>query len=512
MTMADDHDANLGVLMAHAWWTRDAAWTRSWFTEFFTPLITQGFLLPPLLAYDLRSAAERGDRRRGAKAGKRNNGACWDAFMTWAHNVCAGSLSPAQSARSDRRTESSNRLAKSISASLMDQVDISALRRKDGVLDPRGLLRLESKRLDAGLPHDVVLRDAWKLIEGAVAKQRFFELAAISECLPFPGRNGDELDPFLPKLLGVEANRDQLREPQIRGTNPRADNPRVVLAPTGEFAKRDLGGMPSDLGRLAPTELLMLRESGAGPRGGRLGSRRVAFRTLFLYRAINGQLLQRYSRSVKPAEMEPVVHVQVDLVDTPESHRLSDPPNPPVISWYRALAVQLVHTLARLSKPFRWDVTFRVQCGEEANIASVILPASLLGELGGSKQRALELIVARLPEAFASRRGVRREAYEAQNVGVPEVDLWLRVVLGARDSYGGESFLRQRPPASHERGIRVERLRNGDYGLAVSNSAADAHLLHLDPSRRSTSPTAVAKEVVSELLGESHEETETWQM
>lgn len=255
----------------------------------------------------------------------------------------------------------------------------------------------------------------------------------------------------------------------------------------------------------------MLRESGAGPRGGRLGSRRVAYRTLFLYRAVHGHLLQRYSQSVKPAEMEPVVHVQVDLLDTPESHRLSDPPNAPVISWYRAIAVEVVHTLARLSKPFCWDVTFRVQSGDEPRVASATFPASVLGGLGVSRYRALELLAAGIPEAFASRRGVRRDAYEVEHVEVSEVDLWLRVVLGARDHDGGESFLRQRPLASHERGIRIERLRNGDYGLAVSDAAVDAHLLHLDLSRRSASPIAVAKEVVSELLGESHEESRAWQ-
>ncbi len=497
--------------MAHAWWARDAEWTRSWFAGFFTPLVARGYLLPPLLAYDLRSAAERGDRRRGSKAGKRNNGPCWDAFMTWAHHVCAGSLSPAQSARSERRTESSLRLAQAISAMLMDRVDISPLRRRGGVLDPRTLLELEARRLDGERARDGVIHNMWTLVDGAVASRRYFELAAISECLPFHGRTGDELDPFLAKLLGVESNRSESKEPPIRGSNPKADNPRVMLTPTGAFAKRDLGGLPSDLGRLAPTELLMLRESGSGPRGGRLGSRRVAYRTLFLHRAVQGQLLQRYSQSVKPAEMEPVVHVQVDLLDSPESHRLSDPPNPPVISWYRAIAVEVVHTLARLSKPFRWDVTFRVQSGEEQRVASATFPASVLGELGISRYRALELLAAGIPEAFASRRGVRRDAYEVEHAGVSEVDLWLRVVLGARDHDGGVSFLRQQPLASHERGIRIERLRNGDYGLAVSDAAVEAHLLHLDLRRRSASPIVVAKEVVSELLGESHEESRVWQ-
>lgn len=506
MSMDDAIEANLTRLMAHAWWSREIDWTREWYNGFYAPLLAEGLMLPPLLAYDMRSAAERGDRRRGAAAGKRQNAQCWDAFMIWAHRVCAGSLAAAQAARFDRRTGAALRLARSMATSLMERVDISDLRSRGGEFDPRGLLELEARRLSGDRPAESVMARLWSVVDGAVARHAFFDLVSIAECIPFQGRVGDDLDPFVPKLLGSDPTRKDLQEPPIRGTNPKADNPRVMLTPTGEFAKRDLGGIPGDLARLAPTELLMLRESGSGPKGGKLGARRVAYRTLFLYRAVHGHLLQRFSHSVRPAEMEPVVHLQVDLLDAPEAHRLTDPPNPPSISWYRALAVEVVHSLARLSVPFRWEVSVRLQCSDGPRVGQAIFSGLEMAELGVSRRRALEVLAGGLPEAFASRRGVRRDGWGGNETEVSQPDLWLRVVLGERDQTTGDLLLRDRLRAPHERAVRVERVRNGDYGFAVTENAAEAHLLHVDLSQRSASPALVGSELVSVLLGLGDEE------
>lgn len=501
MSMNDVIDDSLKVLMAHAWWSRDADWTREWYSGFYAPLVAEGLMLPPLLAYDVRSAAERGDRRRGVAAGKRRNAQCWDAFMIWAHRVCAGSLAAAQAAKPDKRTGAALRLARSMATSLMERVDISGLRRRGGQFDPRGLLELETRQLSGQEASEDAMARLWSVVDAAVARRAFFDLVSIADCLPFQGRVGDDLDPFVPKLLGLDPARWEWQEPPIRGSNPRADNPRVMITPTGEFAKRDLGGIPGDLARLAPTELLMLRESGSGPRGGKLGARRVAYRTLFLYRAVHGHLLQRFSHSIRPAEMEPVVHLQVDLLDAPEAHRLTDPPDPPLISWYRALAVELIHTFARLSVPFRWDLSVRLQWCDGPRVEQVILMGPEVAELGESKHRALEVLASGLPEAFASRRGVRRERWEADEAEVLQADLWLRVVLGERDQMVGDLLLRDRLRAAHERAVRVERVRNGDHGFGATDSAIEAHLLHVDLGRRSASPAMVGNEVVSALLG-----------
>ena len=505
--MADGVETLLRSISSHAWWTRDAEWNRSWFTGFFTPLVSAGFPLPPLFAYDLRSAAERGDRRRGVAAGRRKHPASWDAFMAWAHALGIGNLSNAQSLRTDRRTEAMQRVAQLISASLIDQVDISGLRGRGGVLDPKRLLDLEGKRISGSGNSDGALQKMWSHVEGVVASGRFYDLVSIAEGLPFQGRKDDDLDTFVPRLLELGSSKTDWMEPSIRGTNPRADNSRMMLTPTGEFAKRDLGGIPSELGRLAPTELVMLREAGAKPRGGKLRSRSVAFRTLFLYRATQGHLLQRYSQSVKPDEMEPIVHVQIDLLDTPEAHRLSDPPHPPIISWYRAVAVELVHTLARLSKSFRWAMTFRLHCSDGVGARQAVFTSSAIAELGASRQRALEVLVAGLPEAFASRRGVRRDAPDTDESDPSEVDLWARIVLGERHRDGGATSIGQPPRAAYERGVRVERIRNGDYGFAASQGCSETHQLHIDLNRRGTSPSSAANEIVSVLLDESEEES-----
>lgn len=103
------------------------------------------------------------------------------------------------------------------------------------------------------------------MVDGVVASRRYFDLAPISECLPFQGRSGDDLDPFLPKLLGVETNRGEWKEPPIRGTNPRADNPRVMLTPKRP-SEHDIGSESflSDNGGAIPASVLQFTNTRSG--------------------------------------------------------------------------------------------------------------------------------------------------------------------------------------------------------------------------------------------------------
>ena len=55
--------------------------------------------------------------------------------------------------------------------------------------------------------------------------------------------------------------------------------------------------------------------------------------------------------------MEPSVHLQLDFVDEPDDHCLSEPPAPPVVSWYRAVLVELVHQFLREFVVAGWSIT-----------------------------------------------------------------------------------------------------------------------------------------------------------
>ena len=93
----------LRVLAGHAIWTRDMAWAQQWYDGFLKPLFAEELYLPPLLAFDLRSAAERGERRHGKFAVARADLSDWKEFMLWMHSVTVERLPLGTAARVEMR-------------------------------------------------------------------------------------------------------------------------------------------------------------------------------------------------------------------------------------------------------------------------------------------------------------------------------------------------------------------------------------------------------------------------
>ncbi len=514
-----DLESRLKTIADHAWWMRDEKWSRAWWESFFCPLVREGLFLPPLLAYDIRSSADRGEHRRGPASLRRKHSSEWGSFLLWAQRVTLGCLSTKDLASIEARSRSGRRIARLLAANIMDRVDLSGLR-ENGDFSPLRCLSAETAWLSGA--EDPVMKEVWALIENFVLTRtvrgmgrgrqegapsedlsgRYSELASIADSIPFVGRTGEDLDLFVPRLLSEPFPSTAFDEPQISGWEPRADNPRVALSPTGEFAQRDTGGVPGELARLAPSELLLLQQANSGAGGDSTEgkrSREDRFRTLFLFRATRRELLQRFSQANRPSLMEPSMLLQVDLFDELELHRLSDPPFPPLISWYRATLVELIHLFSRLAKPFRWTIRFNLNHFCERGRTNRRLYKPDLEELGQSPESCFSSLVWQMPGLFTNRSCLAREPVKPDD-GPFEADLWLRIVLGDPKRFIGRNEAQDSILTNQEAGARIERLRNGSFGIKCCGSALEAHLIELDFSHEPAPPAVAAWELVGQTL------------
>jgi hypothetical protein len=501
----------LETIADFAIWTQPIQWLEGPYLSFLTKLYAAGLFLPPLLALDVCSAAEQGQRRPGRRAFARGALEDWQAWMRRLNGIIRLPLSHEELLRSSLRTESAFRVASCVARCLMGQVDVSSLRRS-GQFHAVPMLCYEANRLtlanaphqpDAASQHFRRLKDSSEVsvltrcheaVAKSVKSRRGHEFLPASQILTASPRAGGEVDPFLIRMLELDAEPD-IPEPPVRGRVPTADNPREDLSYYGEFARRELGPLPDDPSRLAPTELLLLRQATHGP-----DDERPLYRNLFLLRASQSGLLQRYHRDTRSAQMEPISLLQIDLFDEPEYHRLNDPPHPPVISWYRALAIQLIHQFAYLSAPFSWTNYFRFNVCEGNRVYSAVINAEESEALGISPRWTLEKLVRLCPRAFTGFRvGTPRQLVE-QNSQL-DWDVWLRIVLGKGNHAVGDSLCPQQRGVV-ESGLRVERQRDGDWGLAQCEVCSEAHRLpirHFDLSGES--PRVAAEGLIKESLG-----------
>jgi len=465
-----DEKSALEVLAEYAMWTRPKGWTEYWFACFLTPLYLEGLFLPPLFAYEICSAAERGERCRGLHANDRQNSDRWLEFNYWLHDVIVRLPAERRAAKLAADRDIAKRCARLFALHLMGQFDLTGIR--DGNrFEPEKLLQWEANRLTGGGSVPELLNEIWNFYEEAVETGALRRYLPASELLNLAAGPGAEIDPFLSRLLELDNAPAAITEPQIRGVNSRADNPRKILSPVGEFAKRDLDRLPDELGRLAPIELLLYQMSrkNAGT------DRKVeqGFKTLFLMRVADGHLLQRMSHDTRPAQMQPAALFQVEFGDDPELHQLSDPPHAPIISWYRALAVELVHRLAALSIPFRWSVSFlfNYQNGERSCRGEFDMRQ--IGPLAAGSYATLKALVAACPNAFTAAWPQIADSRGTTHEQIQEVDYWMRIALGVFDTRQRHYFAKSPVRALHEKCVRVEKSRDGSWGVASGEVCAE---------------------------------------
>lgn len=492
----------LRVVAGHAIWSRDLAWAQQWFQTFLKPLFADGLFLPPLLAFDLRSAAERGERRNGKFAGDRDNLSSWKEFMLWMHSVTVERLPPGVGARAEARNTAALRVAKILALHLMGRTDASSLRSADQ-FDATASVILETQRIQGDANAAERLGPMWEVVNQLVRSERFEDLIPLCESHATNERRVVPIDPFLKKLLiDPKTRRSGFQEPPIQGRVRQSDSPRKILSAAGEFARRDLGGLPDNLGRLAPTELLLLHEAFGGSAAPHPVIASDGFRTLFLLRASQSGLLQRFHYDTESAHTQPTVCLEVELSDDPNDHRLSDPPRPPTISYYRAVAVHLIHQFARLAGEFQWSLHGMLAHNAMTSRHCVTLERQEVQQLANSPHEAFESLVSHCPSMFVAARS-RQQIQRAHRAdSESEFDLAIRVVIGPEFGDGEKRIQQSNVRSRVERAVRAERRRDGSWGWSVSENCRDAQTLDVsDFSWDIDDPASVATRLILETLG-----------
>lgn len=442
---------SLAVLAGHAIGARPVDWSATWFAQQYTALCQEHLFLPPLLAYELHSAIDFGDRRPGVASTSRPERETWAEFLDCLRVMSQSGVSPTRRVQSHRRPRVAARLCRLFAQRLLtcDEFAGWTALRTGGLLFPDELLHLEVERL-GGVASNPALSACWAWLDATAARRELDRLVPHAEILALAA--GVEADPFLDGLLSGAGTPSTTAGPPVRGTAPRADNPRRILWPTGDFAKRDLGQLPDELGRLAPSELVLMQGLGQS------GDAARPLQALFLQRLSQGRLLQRYSDHQRHAFMEPAGRFQVDLVTQIDDHRLPPPPCLPAVSWYRAVAIQLFHQFACLRLQFRWSMDYVLACSHAGRISLSVLTEAAVLDLAESPESARRVLTELNPHAFSSDWPGPGGESPPPMARPQELDVHLRITLGRNrlESSVGPEIRAALPLA-----VRVERAENG---------------------------------------------------
>lgn len=410
--------------------------------------------LPPLLAYELHSAIDRGEGRAGAASANRPERENWAEFLSLLHRLTYPGGILARREHGQRRRRVAARICRLFALRLLAEdafINWNSVRTQ-GLLLPTDLVNLEAGRL-SHVSSAPTLQACWDHLDAAAARQELERFLPQVELLALAAEM--EMDPFLCGMLLGKGNAEHSSEPPVRGSTPKADNPRRILWPTGDFARRDLGALPDELGRLAPSELVLMRGLGRPA-----GSVAQSLQTLFLLRFSQGQFLQRYSSHSRHAFMEPTGRIQIELVTELEDHQLTVPPLTPVVSWYRAVAVQLYHMLACLRLEFRWSLEYVMAYSLDGRTSVVRLTDDAASGLAVSAEAALRVLTQACPQAFTSDWPVLSGEFLQPTTRPKEQDILVRITLG-------RLLPKKLLPAELESrsavqlAVRIERAENG---------------------------------------------------
>jgi hypothetical protein len=514
--MTSATEEKLGKLAHHSIWTRDLVWLRKWHDDIFVPACSEGTITAPLAALDICSALDRGVQREGEFAAKREGYAQWLRFLGEINQSGSARDATARSLVTQKATAIHRRTLRAFSLALMNEnwVATHDYWTSSGPSLAGRLLDAEVARLDGRNQTDS-LDELWAVIDAAAVGGR------LSNCLPpsiwayLRNRTSKPIDPFLFSLLESFPEAESLTAPSIVGSNPQAIHHRRRIGPSGEFARRDLGSLPSNLARLAPTELMFFSGSAKAeperitreaptPRGrksnGRFTSEPArgtgsALRSLFVMKTIEGRLLQRFSYEADPSTMEPSAMLQVEIADCAEYHLLPADDGVPMITWFRAVAVHLANTFARIAARSRWSVTTALVHSFNGRHACGLLPPNSRDSLASSCSDALDFLTLSNPRAFQSGwpGAVDRPAPEAKRR--PEIDYCLRIVLGAPEAAAelpGGLLVNARQQC----GVRIERAPNGNWGLESASETAAAPTLGVRDLEHAVDDPAEAAQII----------------
>ncbi len=477
--MSSPLQQSLAVLAGHAIGARPTTWSETWFAEHYTALCQEHLFMPPLLAYELHSAIDSGDRRPGTASADRPEREAWAEFLGSLRGMSQPGISTVFREQSPRRQRVAARLCRLLAQRLLthDEFGGWTALRTGGLLSPAELLRLEAARL-GGTASNPALSACWEWLDAAAARRVLDRLVPHVEVLSLAAEV--EADPFLDGLFSGTETPAATMEPPVRGTAPRADNPRRILWPTGDFAKRDLGQLPDELGRLAPSELVLMQGLGQPNHAA------LPLKALFLQRLSQGRLLQRYSDHRRHAFMEPAGRFQVDLVTRIDDHRLPRPPLLPAVSWYRAVAIQLFHQFDCLRLQFRWSMDYVLTCSHAGRTSVSLLTEAAAPDLAESPESARRILMELNPHAFGSGwPGLGGESPPPPAARPQEMDVHIRITLGRNrlDLSAGPEIRAAVPLA-----VRAERAENGLWQLISAPEECSGPAAARTTAHRGTTP------------------------
>ncbi len=516
--MSASTQIHLAALSAHAIWSRDPAWLQVWYDRYYAPACRDSLFLPPLLALDLCSAMDRGVRKPGSRATARNGFTAWSDFLEWLNARALAALETRTTSISGPFSPGTWRILRSFGLALLnrDWRCPPEFASRSGGLLPEAILAAESARCDGEGPCPA-LDDCWVSLDQDAIRGSLKVWIPEGVLLSLGRPQGGDVDPFLVKLLYDEMEPERDTPKSITGSKPKSQHHRMRLGAAGEFAKRDLGGLPSDLGRLAPTELMYLAAgdppapAAAAPRG-RLTApprptgieipRERALRARFVMKMSQGGLLQRFSRVRDPSVMEPHGRLHVEITDRPELHQLHESGHPPLISWYRAVLIQLVHQLARLCAEAGWSIEVALVHSFGENLAAAIIPSDHRDHLAASVAEARDLVIGVCPDAFRAGWASPSRSLPAISPFPPEMDFGIRVQLGGtcEQDHAAKESLHFRPRVHWA--ARVEKAHSGVWGMALGNDVSEAPTLEItEMNCMDDNPATAAACVLRSLLG-----------
>lgn len=452
-------------------------WTKKWWNDFYIPMLEEGFFLPPLVSYDIFTScylnnitSNSGKQFKKLKYNTTNYKNLFDTIRQVA-------LKSIRKTSEEEKEKLSFRLgkffAKQISCRFMDNLDNKDNKINCNIFNAEEILDKEIDTLKEE-NSSLAFKNTW--FKKVIRYRNNSELVSNFELIPFKGRERTFIDPF----IGVYIQNDiekKLERSNVYGKEKNAENKSMVIGEVGKFAKMDAGKLPEEIDRLSPTDLLLLYK-GINNKTIKRNTLQNVCHKYFLLKASNGELWQKYSSRIANSHTMPSVIVQLDFLDEIDFHRISNPPLPPRVSFYRSLIINLITQLIDTSKKFKWSLNLLINHRLFNVTETIFISDENLSKFGKNRENCLNYLISQLPAIFISGLPVNTTNITFSNE-IVEYSLWARIVLGEYQS----SLLKEKAleiAANDEIGIRVECSANGCVQLRDSYSAIEAEQIFLD--------------------------------
>ncbi len=468
-------DSYLEQLSNFAVMKRDKSWNLIWWNEYYIPLFNDFCILPPLISYNIFSASVKGDKRSGKNFRNIKEFDLLGSFFTKISKSISEQAILDKDSTDKYRMEIAERFARFISYRLMDIIesDIKKISKKNIL----SIFQLQ-----------------WAVFKESLNNPD--SILPEMEYIAIKNRNGFLIDPFFMKYESdlFEINKSNKK---LYGQDLSADSQKVFFSSVGEYAKTDMGQIPELLNRLLPTELLLLYKGFYGKSRGRAGALRKQTKAMFLYKAVNNELWQRYSKRLINSRTRPELILQIDFKDDIENHRLLFPPQAPIVSFYRAMILEFIIKMMHLTKKNNWALDIYINHFLLGKTNSYFLERKCFPVSYMDKKSLFLSLVKKIPNLFTF-----NVDYNANNqiLELPQNDytFWIKLFIGSKEKTN-DLIHKQSFNSMNELGIRVDCLEDYSLGIEFSNIASEANEIDIENYEYCDNPSTAANQIISVL-------------